>query len=124
MKRIIELIAVVVAVMLSTVIWPGGMRPASGAANPALVQRGADTIYKSTCASCHGDDGHATLKGKLKGAPNLNSARWQEKTSDEHIFNVISNGQEKMPAFGKRLSQADIESLVAYVRRFKGSSSK
>jgi mono/diheme cytochrome c family protein len=120
MKRIVQLIIVVVAVILSSVIWLGGARRASGA-NSTLVQRDADTIYKSTCAGCLGNDGHATLKGKLRGAPNLNSAHWQEKTSDAHIFNVISNGKEKMPAFGKKLSQAEIESLVAYVRRFRNS---
>jgi mono/diheme cytochrome c family protein len=123
MKRIVQLIVVIIALMLSSVIWLGGARPASGS-NSALVLRDADTIYKSTCVTCHGNDGHATLKGKLRGAPNLDSAHWQESASDEHIFNVISNGQKKMPAFGKRLSQAEIESLVAYVRRFKGNSSK
>jgi mono/diheme cytochrome c family protein len=120
MKRILQLIVVVIAVMLSSVIWLGG----ASAVSSASKLRDAATIYRSECASCHGNDGHVTLKGKFRGAPNLNSTHWQESTSDEHIFNAISNGQKKMPAFGKKLSQAEIESLVAYVRRFKGSSSK
>jgi mono/diheme cytochrome c family protein len=101
--------------MLSSVIWLGGAR----AVGSASKSKEAATIYRSECASCHGNDGHATLKGKLRGAPNLNSAHWQESNSDEHIFNAISNGQKKMPAFGNKLSQAEIESLVAYVRKLK-----
>jgi cytochrome c len=121
MKRILQLIVVVVAVSLSSVIWLGGASSASSASK----LRDAATIYRSQCASCHGKDGRAnTLKAKFNGAKDLTKTSWQESTSDEHIFNAISNGQKKMPAFGKKLSQAEIESLVAYVRRFKSSSSK
>jgi mono/diheme cytochrome c family protein len=38
---------------------------------------------------------------------------------DERIFNSIANGRERMPAFGKKLSDAQIEALVAYVRKLK-----
>jgi mono/diheme cytochrome c family protein len=120
MKRIVQLIVVIVALVLSSVIWAGGASSAGSASLP----RDAATIFKSECASCHGKDGHPTLKGKFRGAPNLGTAHWQESASDEHIFNVISNGQKKMPAFGNKLSQAEIESLVAYVRRFKSKSSE
>lgn len=116
MKRIVQLIVVLVAVILSSVMWLGAARPAGF----ALKGKDAATIYKSQCASCHGSDGRAkTFKAKFNGAKDLTRASWQETTSDEHIFNVISNGHEKMPAFGKKLSQAEIESLVAYVRKLK-----
>jgi cytochrome c6 len=120
MKRIFQLMVVGVALIFSSVMWMGG----ASSAGSASELRDAATIFRSECASCHGNNGHPTLKGKLKGAPNLSSDHWQESASDEHIFNAISNGKKKMPAFGKKLSQAEIESLVAYVRRFKGSSSK
>ena len=77
-------------------------------------------IYAKQCASCHGNDGRAkTIKGKLKHARNLTEAEWQERVSDERIFNSIMNGKEKMPAYGKKLSQEQIEALVTYVRAFK-----
>lgn len=122
MKRIVQLIVViVVALILSSVMWLGGARAVSSVSK----RKDAATIYKSQCASCHGKDGRAnTLKAKFNGAKDLTKASWQESTSDEHIFNAISNGQKKMPAFGNKLSQAEIESLVAYVRRFKSNSSK
>jgi cytochrome c6 len=77
-------------------------------------------LFEKQCASCHGKDGRAkTIKGKLKHARNLTDAEWQGKVSDERIFNSITNGKEKMPAFRKKLSQEQIEALVTYVRAFK-----
>ena len=76
--------------------------------------------YSKQCASCHGKDGRAkTLKGKLKHARNLTDAEWQQKVSDERIFNSIMNGKGKMPAYSKKLSEADIDALVTYVRGLK-----
>jgi mono/diheme cytochrome c family protein len=93
----------------SLTIEPGNL-PAANAAE----------LYAKQCASCHGKDGRAkTIKGKLKHARNLTDAEWQEKVSDERIFNSIHNGKEKMPAFGKKLSQEQIEALVTYVRALK-----
>ena len=80
----------------------------------------AAELYAKQCASCHGNDGRAkTIKGKLKHARNLTDAEWQERVSDERIFNSITNGKDKMPAYAKKLSQEQIEALVTYVRAFK-----
>jgi mono/diheme cytochrome c family protein len=80
----------------------------------------AAQLYAKQCASCHGKDGRAkTIKGKLKRARNLTDGEWQEKVSDERIFNSIMNGKQKMPAYGKKLSQEQIEALATYVRAFK-----
>jgi mono/diheme cytochrome c family protein len=77
-------------------------------------------LYAKQCASCHGKDGRSkTIKGKLKHARNLTDAEWQERVSDERIFNSITNGKGKMTAYGKKLSQEQIEALVTYVRAFK-----
>ncbi|MCA1592474.1 MAG: cytochrome c [Acidobacteria bacterium] len=80
----------------------------------------AAALYGKNCATCHGKDGRSkTFKGKLKHAPDLTDAQWQAGKSDEHLFNSISNGREKMPAFGKKLTAQQIESLVSYVRGLK-----
>jgi mono/diheme cytochrome c family protein len=85
-----------------------------------LATPDATQLYAKNCASCHGKDGRAkTLKGKLKHARNLSDGEWQEKVSDERIFNSIMNGKGKMPAYAKKLSQGQIESLVTYVRALK-----
>ena len=78
------------------------------------------SLYNKRCAECHGKDGRSkSFKGKLTHARNLADAEWQERVSDERIYNSISNGKEKMPAFGKKLSEAEINSLVTYVRNLK-----
>jgi mono/diheme cytochrome c family protein len=82
--------------------------------------RSAAELYAKNCASCHGRDGQAkTFKGKLKHARDLADAGWQGRVSDERLFNSIMNGKGKMPAFGKQLSEQEIDSLVTYVRALR-----
>lgn len=77
-------------------------------------------IYGRKCASCHGKDGRAnTIKGKSRSARNLTDPQWQDDVSDERIFNSIMNGRGKMPRYANKLSEADINSLVTYVRGLK-----
>ena|SRR2546421_2822693 len=83
------------------------------AINPAVT-------YSKSCATCHGKDGRSkTVKGKLKHARDLTDARWQTDASDERIYNSITNGKGKMPAFKGKLTNEQIESLVSYVRGLK-----
>ncbi len=84
------------------------------------ISSSAAAIYGKRCASCHGKDGRAkTFKGKLRSARNIAEPQWQADVSDERIFNSIMNGRGKMPGFGKKLSEAEINSLVSYVRGLK-----
>ena len=120
MKRVVQQSIVLAAIIFALVICFGASRAASSASLESYslaAQRSAAAIYKSQCASCHGKDGRAkTFKAKFNHARNLADAEWQERTTDERIFNSISNGRGKMPAYGNKLSDAEIESLVAYVR--------
>ena len=80
----------------------------------------AGALYAKNCATCHGKDGAAqTFKSKFNHARNLTDAKWQESVTDERLFNSIQNGRGKMPAFGKKFSEAEINALVADVRKFK-----
>ncbi len=80
----------------------------------------ASALFASKCATCHGKDGRAkTFKAKFNHARNLTDAQWQAGVTDERLFNSISNGKGKMPAWGKKFSEAQINSLVAFVRSLK-----
>jgi cbb3-type cytochrome c oxidase subunit III len=80
----------------------------------------ANVLFEKHCDTCHGKDGRAkTFKAKFNHARNLTDAKWQTEVSDERIFNSITNGKSKMPAWGKKLSEAQINALVAYVRMLK-----
>ena len=96
--------------VILTAVFPSPARNDNGTAAVPAVN--AAQIYGQQCASCHGKDGRAkTLKGKIKRARNLTDGEWQEKVSDERVFNSIMNGKGKMPAYSKKLSQEQIEAL-------------
>ena len=80
----------------------------------------ARSVYNARCASCHGRDGRAaSARAKREHARDMTSGEWQDSVSDERLYNSISNGKGKMPAFKKKLSDAQIDELVNYVRRLR-----
>jgi len=79
----------------------------------------AASLFNSECATCHGRDGRGkTKRGRQMHSRDITNPEWQNDVSDERIFNSISRGKGKMPAF-KKLSDAQIDSLVTYVREFR-----
>lgn len=110
----VRLIALFGIVVLST----AGLAARSGKSWTTEVNgtpASARELYMRHCSSCHGRNGQP----RHKGARNFTDHDWQERVSDERIFNVISNGKGRMPGFSKKLSDADIDSLVQYVRGMK-----
>ena len=96
-------------------------RATQGANKTAGAQRDARTMFEGKCATCHGKDGRAkTFKAKFNKARDLTDAAWQAEVSDERIYNSIANGRgKKMPAFAKKFSREEIETLASYVRSLK-----
>ena len=84
----------------------------------------ADAVYQQHCARCHGDDGRAdTDQGRLYDATDFTDAGWwnKEKPTDARLRRAIARGRTGgMPAFGKRLSTAEINAVATYLRGFKG----
>jgi mono/diheme cytochrome c family protein len=92
----------------------------SEASTSAAEPFDAASLYDKKCAECHGKDGRShTFRGKHTHSRDLADAQWQDQVTDERIYNSIANGKNKMPAFSKKLSDADINSLVTYVRSLK-----
>jgi len=87
---------------------------------PAPMPGDAKATFDSKCASCHGKDGRArSLHARHVHARDMTDASWQNEVTDERLFNSITKGKGKMPAFGKKLSEDQIDGLVRYVRQFK-----
>src|SRR5690349_7129542 len=87
---------------------------------PSGSQKDADAraLFAKKCATCHGYDGQAkTFKAKLNHARNLTNSAWQANVSDVRLFNSITNGRGHMPAWGKKLTESEINLLAAYVRQ-------
>ena len=76
----------------------------------------SEKLYKAKCAACHGPDGKGeTSVGKANKVRDLGSAEVQKQT-DEDLTGMITNGKNKMPAYGKSLNPEQIKDLVAYIR--------
>lgn len=71
-------------------------------------QRGA-VIYEANCRWCH----LANRKGEPPAVPSLVDVG--ERLDQEQIKSIVKQGQDSMPAFPK-LTQADLDALVAYLR--------
>lgn len=95
--------------------------PGIGFASQGKPERTTAQVFNKHCSSCHGKDGRAkTWKSRVRyHARDLTDSVWQSSVTDERIFNSVFNGRGKMPAFGKKLSQNDVDALVKYVRAFR-----
>jgi cytochrome c6 len=82
----------------------------------AQEQPGA-SAFKTSCASCHGQNGAPTAVGKSLNAPDLGSTTVQNHT-DAELQQIIADGKGNMPPFKGRLSDDQINSLVAHIRTF------
>ena len=79
------------------------------------AQTGAAT-YTSKCQMCHSADGSgSTPAGKAMKAIPFSSPDLI-KASDAQLIASTKNGKGKMPAFGAKLSDAEIKDVVAYIR--------
>jgi len=82
------------------------------------AQNASEALYKSKCAACHGADGTGSATGKKMGAHDFTTVDVQGM-SDAELSTIITNGKNKMPAYGKSLKAEDIKGLVAYIRTLK-----
>jgi len=82
------------------------------------AQRSGAAIYSQNCARCHGADGRAqTAKGRQTQAVDFTSDDWTPDA--DHDARRVANGKGSMPAFKTRLTTAEINAVVQYIRRFK-----
>ena len=87
----------------------------------------AKTLFKERCSRCHGRNGDgATTIGAMLDVPDFTNPEWWTKdTTDARLINSVTNGKREMPAFGRKITKREIESLIAYVRLFnKGAETK
>lgn len=85
----------------------------SGRPHDAAAAAGAEPIFKSTCAACHGASGTGNT---AMGAPNLTDSIWLHGGSVADIEQTIRAGRQgHMPAWSPRLDETRIRSIAAYV---------
>lgn len=83
---------------------------------PSRAQSAGETLFKTKCAACHGQDGKGDVPmGKKLGARNLGSSEVQGQ-SDAQLTDVVTKGKNKMPSYDGKLTNEQIGQLVAYIR--------
>lgn len=102
---------------------------ASPAASPAAPAAPGDQFataranYTKNCEGCHGPTGEGGLvrvNDKQIKVPSLKAGHALKHTDDE-LINIVTNGEEAMPAFKEKLNAAQITELVQFVRKeFQG----
>jgi mono/diheme cytochrome c family protein len=94
------------------------------AVTTAMVERGRDR-FNIHCAPCHGTSGNgdglvhrraqALAEGTWTPPTDITTAAIAER-SVGHIYNTITNGIRKMPAYGPQISPEDRWAITAWVR--------
>jgi cytochrome c oxidase cbb3-type subunit 3 len=83
----------------------------------AAASRGA-ALFAENCASCHGENGKGD---RSQGAPNLTDQIWLFGNTHAALTTTISNARNSsMPAWGERLSPAEVRALAVYVHSLGG----
>jgi mono/diheme cytochrome c family protein len=95
---------------------------------PAGASRG-ERLYYAYCVECHGLDGRGSWRAALFLLRPGNLAERIRGESDRYLFDIVKQGgspigRPGMPAFGYHMSDADIETLVAYVRTLPGGDAR
>jgi outer membrane protein assembly factor BamB len=124
-------VAIVGDTLITAASFPGGKGQtteviafrlgANGSFTPTTTTTGTTTggaasgepLFSENCASCH-TLAAANASGKV--GPNLD----QLKPSKSVVVKKVTNGGGGMPAFGGRLSTAQIEAIAEYVARVAG----
>jgi mono/diheme cytochrome c family protein len=84
-------------------------------------------LFDRMCAGCHGnrgDGGTGHRGGFSPHVTTLADKEYMESVTDEYLVLVIKKGgaamgkMATMPAWGKRLSDEEIRSIVAHIRQF------
>lgn len=99
------------------------------AASPAATAAPGDQLataranYEKNCEGCHGptaEGGLVKVRDKQIKVPSLKADHALKHTDDE-LTNIVTNGEEAMPAFKEKLTAAEIADLVQFVRKeFQG----
>ncbi|MGF1597748.1 MAG: c-type cytochrome [Acidimicrobiales bacterium] len=102
----LAIVAAMAAVLPACV---SGDLPAAPADDAELVE--GRTVYAAQCASCHGADGSGGTGSRLDEG---RMAEAYPDPADQRA--VIADGRRAMPAFGNKLSDAEIDAVVRYTR--------
>ena len=104
MKKVLTAVAVVAMLCLAA-----SVSRAQDVAN-------GEKVYKAKCMACHGPDGKGdTAAGKATKSRDFGSDE-VKKESDATWTDIIVKGKNKMPSYDKKITEAEVKDVVAYIR--------
>ena len=84
----------------------------------------AKKIYVDKCLKCHGEkgkgDGPKAWDLSKKPADYTDKEK-MSKFTDEDLKKAVKEGKKPMPMFGKKLTDEQIDDVIAYIRTFAGA---
>ena len=91
---------------------PRSPQTAASAKSDAHAEEGHQ-IFTQNCMQCH-----AILEGQYSFGPNLHGelAKPHPKKTPAEVREILKNGKGKMPAFKDKLTDENMDNLVAYLR--------
>jgi mono/diheme cytochrome c family protein len=94
---------------------PPHAAPPATAAGMTPVQ-----IFRAYCLACHNVDGRgAIVRPGMPDIPDFTLATWQASKPDADLSKSILSGGKFMPAMKDRLTQADADTMVKFIRQFQ-----
>jgi mono/diheme cytochrome c family protein len=96
--------------------------PAPPPVTMALLQRGRER-FDIYCAVCHGPAGYAdgmVVQRGFPAPPSYHSDRLRN-LSNQHFYDVITNGYGAMYSYAQRVAPADRWAIIAYIRALQAS---
>jgi putative heme-binding domain-containing protein len=113
--QILKIMAV--ALLLAATPALAQQQPASG---PQAVAQGK-ALYDQHCTACHGSNGGA---GERAPAIVSTATSMRGQRSDAQLMAIVKNGipGSAMPAWGNRLSDADIANIGGYIHSLRGTA--
>ena len=92
---------------------------------PPAEGQTVETIWTDHCAKCHGEDGKGQTKmGRKLKVPDYTDPAVQAKLGEEEMIQKIKegarddNGKQTMKPFAEKLTDEQIQELIAHVRAF------
>lgn len=90
----------------------------SGADHDAALAAAGATVFEDNCAACHAEDGTGDI---YQGAPNLTDAIWLYGGDRAAVYTSVAEARfGVMPAWGPRLSDAEVNAAALYVHQLGG----
>ena len=117
MKNVLKLISVFVFLAIFGFSFTFRSQASNSVSDNDKTPKGSSrSVFLNNCARCHGGGGKAETEiGKSKDTPDISGGKVKGWSSAK-LTRIITNGDGEMPAFGKKLSKAQIAGLVNYVR--------